>query len=335
MLTEPAPFVGAQRCAPCHPDPFDSQQQSRHARTLCRTAALKDLTWPDGAVIDASNPRVTHQLGRAGDRVEVQTRLNPKVFRAVLEYALGSNHQGQSFLARDEAGQVRELRLARYPRAPEWDRTMEHPAVPPDPEGYLGRPISAEAFRRCLHCHATDFRAAQEPDGRPEGRDQGIGCERCHGPGGHHLLAVEAHLPELAIARPRLASPAQVVALCGDCHTAPPTTTLADPGFVRYQASSLVLSRCYTESAAALSCVTCHDPHQDAETSAASYEVQCLACHPGSSPSTPQRRPGQNRTWQPCPVNPRQNCLTCHMQRVENAVPRTVFTDHQIRIHRR
>src|SRR5262249_47371255 len=210
--------------------------------------------WPDQPVIDANNPRVEHQVGRVEDRVEVVTRVGQRTFRAVVEYALGSRHQGQSFLARDPAGQVRELRLARYPRAPEWDTTMEHPPVPTDPDGYLGRPLSAESFRKCLHCHATHFRAAREPGAGPEGRDHGIGCERCHGPGGHHLLAIAAHLPEPAIARPRLAAPAAGGALCAQCHPAPVALTPPPPGFVRLHAPRLVRRRCVTETTGALPC---------------------------------------------------------------------------------
>jgi tetratricopeptide (TPR) repeat protein len=332
MLPEPAPFVGAATCAACHPGEFRAQQASRHARTLRRTDELTGLPWPDRAVVDPNNPRVAHRLGRVGDRVEAEARVDGRVLRAVVTYALGSNRQGQSYLARDEAGQVRELRIARYPRAPEWDRTMEHPAVPLDAAGYLGRPVSPESVRKCLHCHATHFRDAGEPDDRPEGRDRGIGCERCHGPGGHHRPAIEAHLPEPAIARPRLASAARVVALCADCHSAPPATTPADAGFIRYQASGFVLSRCYTGSGEAFGCVTCHDPHQDAATSAASYEAKCLDCHSASGSPAPGPRATSGSTGPTCPINPRRDCLACHMPRVEGAVPRTVFTDHQIRV---
>ena len=164
--------------------------------------------------------------------------------------------------------------------------------------------------------------------------DRGIGCERCHGPGGSHRRAVEAHFPEPAIARPRLASAAQVVALCGDCHRAPAKTTPADAGFVRYQASSLVLSRCYTESDGGLSCISCHNPHKDAETSSSFYVAKCLECHAPPGPSTPGRPTTPVLTRPPCPVNPRGDCLSCHMPRIKDAVPRTVFTDHWIRTRR-
>jgi hypothetical protein len=334
MLREPAPFVGARTCAACHRDQFESQQRSRHARTLRRADALADLPWPVRPVVDRDNPSVTHRLVRDGDRVQAETEVAGQAFRAVIAYALGSNHQGQSFLARDERGQAYELRVSRYPTAPEWDRTMEHPASPPDAAGYLGRPVSAEAFRKCLHCHATDFRAAREPEGRPEAPDQGIGCERCHGPGGLHAAAIAAHFPQPAIARPRLASPAQVVALCAECHTAPASTPPSDPRFVRYQASGFVLSRCYTGSGEGFSCVRCHDPHQDAETASSVYVGKCLECHgsPGTSATSPEASAG--RPGRRCPVNSRDGCISCHMPTVKDAVPRTVFTDHWIRIRR-
>jgi hypothetical protein len=147
MLPEPAPFVGARTCAPCHPDQFRAQQESRHARTLRRADALAELPWPTGPIADRDNRGVVHRLARDAARIEATTTVGGQAFHAVLAYALGSNHQGQSFVARDDHGQAYELRIARYPSAPEWDRTMEHPAVPPDATGYLGRPLSAESLR--------------------------------------------------------------------------------------------------------------------------------------------------------------------------------------------
>jgi tetratricopeptide (TPR) repeat protein len=334
MRREPAPYRGAARCESCHVAEYRSQQQSRHARTLRRTADLGGLPWPKEIVPDTDNPRVEHRFRRIEDRIDVETQVDNQAFTALVKFAMGSNHHGQSFLAREEQGQIRELRVSHYPNAPEWSRTMEHPAVPPDPPGYLGRPISSEAVRKCLNCHSTDFRAVQKPEGRPEARDRGIGCERCHGPAGNHQAAIEASFPEVAIARPRLASTAQVVSLCGECHTAPAKTTPDVAGFVRYQVSSLILSRCFIESRESLSCVTCHNPHRDVETSAAFYQSKCLTCHPARATAAAKREAGPQLTWSPCPVNPAGDCLDCHMPRVKDAVPRTVFTDHQIRVHR-
>jgi hypothetical protein len=124
----------------------------------------------------------------------------------------------------------------------------------------------------------------------------------------------------LAIARPKLATPAQRMALCGQCHSADGDTPPSDPRFIRFQATTLCYSRCVTESGGRLDCVTCHDPHKNVETNTAHYEARCLSCHAVNSAR--------------CPVNAKTGCLGCHMPRVENVMPFTSFTDHHIRVHR-
>ena len=61
----------------------------------------------------------------------------------------------------------------------------------------------------------------------PEAADRAIGCEKCHGPGGNHLLAVNApdakddpsiFLRDMAIARPSTTYGEPIVKLCGQCH---------------------------------------------------------------------------------------------------------------------
>jgi hypothetical protein len=324
MRPEPSPYVGTTRCASCHAKQFDAHQQSRHTSTFVKTAGLNAIDWPDHPVIDPANPEVRHTFRHRGDRIEVVTNVAGHEYRALVEYALGSNHQGQSFLATDDEGGTRELRISRYPSAPLWDRTNQHPERPPDASGYLGRPLTgASAAAGCIDCHVTNPAAAIDPAGRPEAADRGIGCERCHGPGGNHLLAVEAEFPEPAIARPSLANAEQVMTLCGQCHKAPAGAPTDKPDFIRFQAPNLRMSRCYTESDGGMSCVTCHDPHRNAVKETAHYESVCLNCH-GSKP----------RRYPPCPVNSTTNCLDCHMPRVDDAVPRAVFTDHYIRVHR-
>lgn len=331
LLHEPSPYVGSARCAECHKAEYQSEQSGHHARTLVKTSELGDLPWPPGTIADPADPRVHHTFHKAGQAVDVTTTVGDQPYHALVAYALGSNHQGQTFLAKDDRGQVRELRISRYPGAPHWDRTIEHPERPPDDLGYVGRPISSEATRACLHCHATNFRTVQEPAGRPEAGDRGIGCERCHGPGGNHLAAVAGSFSEPAIARPRLAQGPEIVALCAECHKAPGTSSPDSPGSIRFQAPSFVRSRCYTEGGGTFSCVTCHNPHRDAEAGPQSYEVQCLNCHPADAKASASAgKPARSS----CPVDPKKGCLDCHMPRVTDAVPRSTFTDHHIRIRR-
>jgi tetratricopeptide (TPR) repeat protein len=343
VLPEPAPFVGSAACAGCHPALYRAQQSSRHSRTFFRAAQLAGLKLPAGAFPDPVEGAVTHTLARTnGGGLRQETRARGQVFHAVVDYAFGSGDHGLTLIGHDEKSQPRELRLSRYLDQARtlWDVTSGHAERPQTPAGYLGRLLSADALRHCFECHVTDPRAVQEGTS-PLADDRGIGCEQCHGPGGNHELAVKAQLPDLAIARPTLASGARVVQLCARCHSKRGQPILPDdPASVRFPGTTLTWSRCFTQSTDTLDCVTCHDPHRNVEKSSTHFEARCLACHAGVSrsprvphwsarSSTPEASPSI-----PCPVNPVHGCITCHMPSVKNVFPHTSFTDHFIRVHR-
>ncbi|NOS61393.1 hypothetical protein HA469_19770, partial [Acinetobacter baumannii] len=88
--------------------------------------------------------------------------------------------------------------------------------------------LEGDGVRRCLFCHTTNFRAALDQAG-PEAADLAIGCEKCHGPGDHHVAAVEAGFPDPAIVNPgRLPGPA-VNKTCGECHDLHSTSMISAP----------------------------------------------------------------------------------------------------------
>jgi tetratricopeptide (TPR) repeat protein len=340
---EPAPFVGAAGCAGCHKTIHRNQQSSRHARTFHVADALSAaIPVPEGPVVDPYNKKVVHTIRREPGGIGWETKVEGRAYRALVAYAFGSGDRGLTPVGRDESGTFREMRLSHYGDRQGWDLTTGLSPSPNDPHDYLGDPQSPDLVRRCIHCHTTDARAARDRI-EPLASDHAIGCERCHGPGGNHLKAVELGLklpdqsPDLAIARPKLASAAQVVALCAQCHS-PRGREVHPSDFdaVRFQATTLTWSRCYTESGGGLSCITCHDPHRNAETSAAFYESKCLACH-GSPPpekSSGGETPHATTRRAPCPVNPANDCLKCHMPLNSTAVLHSTFSDHYIRVHK-
>jgi tetratricopeptide (TPR) repeat protein len=335
---EPSPYVGAVRCAGCHPANYRTQVGSRHAKTFHRTVELPALSLPAGPVADPSEKGVVHSIVReAPDRIRAQTEVAGKTLYALVDYILGSGDRGITLVGTDGSGRARELRLSHYSDGSGWDRTTGQVSRPPDPADYLGRLLGAQGVRLCLDCHTTNFRAARDRQG-VEAADHGIGCERCHGPGANHLQAVEAEWSDLAIARPRQASGPAIVNLCGQCHL-PRNLEVSrfDPGAIRFQSASLTWSRCYTESQGALSCVTCHNPHEDAQKSTSFYERKCLACHSSKTQQAPRdgTRPielSQEIPRTPCPVNAESDCLKCHMPEQKTVVPHTPFTDHHIRV---
>ena len=94
---------------------------------------------------------------------------------------------------------------------------------------------------KCLYCHVTNARTRHESIG-PEMADRAIGCERCHGPGGNHLLALQLGLPDLAIVNPAVVSPNAVTTKqCNDCHILQKKFGDEDPenaGWVRHKVSA-------------------------------------------------------------------------------------------------
>jgi hypothetical protein len=125
---------------------------------------------------------------------------------------------------------------------------------------------------------------------------------------------------------PKLAghSAEEMADLCGRCHRTWSQIALNGPRGVlnvRFQPYRLANSKCYDTADARIACSACHDPHGPLETSAASYDARCSACHSAAQ---------HTKT---CRVA-KANCVTCHMPKIELPGAHATFTDHQIRIAR-
>jgi hypothetical protein len=351
LLPEPSPYLGEARCVPCHSEISKEHARSRHALTFHRGPELLSLPRPERTLVDPDDPRTTHSIESVKDRLEITTRRNGSAWTIVAEYAFGLRDRYFTLVGRDAQKKYRVSRLSYFHHAHEsgWTPTFgSDPNLDPI-EKMRGETIDVrDGVVRCLYCHVTQSRDFRDPPPEsaagPESADTGIGCERCHGPGGNHVAAMKLHFPDPAIVNAGRAGGDAINKQCADCHTTGVRSQIErapdDPRYVRSTAVTFAASRCYTESAGSMSCLTCHGGHGERDRSPAFFESICLACHAEPSPeSAPAARKDArlNRSvlapGRACTVNPREGCIGCHMPKIPVPTLRTSLTDHYIRVH--
>jgi hypothetical protein len=96
---------------------------------------------------------------------------------------------------------------------------------------------------------------------------------------------------------------------------------------IRFQPYRIFNSRGHNQRDRRISCVACHDPHQEIRRDAAFYDAKCLACHLGDATEAKTAA----RMAAACRVGRRQ-CADCHMPKIEEPVMHSKFADHWIRV---
>jgi hypothetical protein len=194
-------------------------------------------------------------------------------------------------------------------------------------EDAIGREIAMRETKVCFGCHATNsfLNGKMAFDSlRP-----GVRCEHCHtGTGAHVSDAVSGDLSSAPPSLRKL-SAESISNFCGQCHRTWETVVRnhwRGELTVRFQPYRLANSRCFDGADSRISCIACHDPHQDVVRDDASYDANCLACHSPVPASTAARAHPK-----PCPVA-KTDCVSCHMPKVKLPNGLMTFTDHQIRV---
>ena len=217
-----------------------------------------------------------------------------------LLYYIGQGRRGRTYLFSVD-GFVFESPVNWYTDKHMWDMAPAYGDV-------REAPMNLPALTSCLDCHVSGI---QPPIEGTENRYKmpvfaysGVTCERCHGPGA-------AHANGGAIVNPAKLSADRRDAICMQCHLEG-NAAIERPGkhlyefrpgddlsdYVRYyvradqgqpglratsQFEALAQSMCKKKAGAAMSCMSCHDPHRSvpAEERVSYYRGKCLACHAG------------------------------------------------------
>jgi len=277
-----------------------------------------------------------------------------------IDFVMGSGNHARTYLHRSARGTLQELPLSWYAEgsghwamSPGYDRADHqgfqrnitydcmfcHNAYPEIPAG--SGPRSEPVFLSL-----------------PEGID----CQRCHGDGEKHVALARggASAGEIraAMLNPSRLSPDRQLEICAQCHLE--TTSAPLPGsIVRYERGPfsyrpgepldgfmlhfdhapgsghegkfeivgsvyrLQQSQCFRKSNGALTCTTCHDPHNTlrGETAARHYASVCRQCH----------RAALDQAIAAGQHTQSGDCTGCHMpkRRTEDVV-HVAMTDHLI-----
>jgi predicted CXXCH cytochrome family protein len=360
VLFDAAPgYVADRECSACHLEKSSSFRGVGMAQSMRRPRAevmIEDfskaslfhpasgghyqMTWKDGRLLFRSF------------RVDDQGRTD-NVFEQKVDWIVGSGHRARVYLYQTPSGELYQLPIAWYTQEKAWGMAPGYDR--PDHDG-----VERRVQRECLFCHnaypevpdGSDRRGT--PQSFPASLPEGIGCQRCHGPGAKHIRTAtdgsSIDAIRAAIVNPAKLSPERRDSVCFQCHLLP---AVAMPGIRRFERADysfrpgellsdyllhvdveeasqrredrfeinhhgyrLQQSACYVKGG--ITCITCHDPHVSLGKDARLKNVRaaCLGCH---------QRPHADQ------AQATGDCVGCHMPRRRTQdVVHVTMTDHRI-----
>ena len=101
------------------------------ARTFLRDQEIASLAFlPAQPVADPADSKVTHRYHKASDHVEVETRIDDRIVRTIVDYAFGSGDRGMTLVGHNERNHLFESRLSYYSNSGGWDVTSGQSSHP-------------------------------------------------------------------------------------------------------------------------------------------------------------------------------------------------------------
>jgi hypothetical protein len=310
-------------CATCHVKEAASQPATPMGGAL-KTAGHNPL-FKENKDLRFAGGRFVYDISTRGDQTTYTVSDGATSIALPLQWTVGNG--AQTFvLERD--GQFFESLVSYYPEIGALDITLGDERLQPQVlNDAIGRKLELREVTDCFNCHSTRSSPNHKLD--LTSMIPGLTCARCHQDTGAHLASVSAMKTKSAgkMVKPEALgkkSAESMSTFCGQCHRSWQTVVRNDwtgQSNVRFQPYRLENSRCFDGADARISCIACHNPHEDVVKDGSSYDNKCLACHAAANQSTGKA----------CPVA-NANCVTCHMPRIRLPGGHQTFTDHDIRV---
>ena len=373
VTTGAAPgYIEDQACAECHQQLFDAYQQVGMAQSFSRPDA-------DNLPEDFVNNHFVHaptrrhyEMRRTGDelifrRYQLDNKGQPiNEFERQVDWILGSGKHARNYLYQTDAGELYQLPVAWYPQEKRW-------AMSAGFDGPAHEGVQRAIKRDCMFCHNAypDVPAGSDAylsaNTFPKELPQGIGCQRCHGPGAEHVRVSKLDKSSAEKKRETIVNPARLSPqlrddVCNQCHLQPTRAVAGMRHFgrdiysyrpgeplsdylvdldvveesrdpvdrfeINHHAYRLRQSRCFLESPETMSCTTCHDAHHTVPQ-ADRAKHYAAACVQCHKSEDCQLNAESGAHLQGIDE---RDCATCHMpKRRTQDVVHVVMTDHLIR----
>ncbi|HMB54868.1 MAG TPA: tetratricopeptide repeat protein, partial [Thermoanaerobaculia bacterium] len=367
-------YVGDGACALCHDDLARSYAEVGMARSLYRPRAATAVEDFGSGYFHAPTRR-HYSMRRDGDRYlfrrhQLDAAGEPiNVFEREVDWIVGSGNHSRVYLYRTAGGELYQLPLSWYTQeGGRW-------GMAPGFEGADQPGVRRQVERACLFCHNAypDVPAGSdgylEPHRFPERLPEGIGCQRCHGPGAEHAVLALAERPVAEAVRRAIVNPGRLEpwlrdSVCYGCHMQP---SIALPRVVRFGRGTysfrpgeplgdylvpvdvrisgnphderfeinhhpyrLEQSACFQQSpAGALSCLSCHDPHRKVPPAERAAHYRAACLACHQVEALPTGELPAGVTH----ASPSLDCTSCHMpENRPSDVVEVTMTDHRIRV---
>lgn len=358
-------YIDDKVCQTCHFDIYTSYKHVGMAQSFFRPHAnklIEDFTAPP--YFHPASQRY-YQMKQKGNSIifkRYQIDNNGKeinVLEKEVDWIMGAGNTSRTYIYQTKSGELYQLPICWYTETQQW-------AMAPGYDNKHHEGILRGVRRECMFCHNAypDVPKASDnhwhPHTFPKQLPEGIGCQRCHGPGAKHIQTVlqdGSNKEDImaSIINPSRLSPERRDDVCLQCHMLPavglvgvrrfersdysfqPGEALSDYMLhvdiedskmkpterfeINHHAYRLQQSACFQKSKGALTCTTCHNPHHKVPQNERSTHYNPV-CLRCHEAHTLKQNSTKIKS---------DDCVLCHMpQRRTQDVVHVIVTDHNI-----